>query len=149
MKTLAMLMVGMAMVLLVGCATPSYESMTWDKDGNLIKRVVKYENSTFTLGKALILQIGYDPTTYSPTIRMGYGRYESARIFKDGKYVSDMKFTDINMFSGAGSLNHKITINNAEIYDTESDIEEPEEPEEPETTEETSVISIAPTDDKK
>lgn len=131
MKKLAILamMVGM---LLAGCATPSYESYTWDSDGNLINKVVKYENSTFALGKALLFQIGYDPSTYSPTIRFGYGRYESARIFKDGKYTSDMKFTDVNIFSGAGSLNHKITINNAEMYNTAPDvIEEPVPPMEP------------------
>jgi len=139
MKKLALLMAGILMLLMAGCATPSYESMTWDKEGNLLNRVVKYENSTFTLGKALILQIGYDPTTYSPTIKMGYGRYESARIFKDGKYISDMKFTDVNMFSGAGSLNHKITINNAEVYNTV-----PEEIEEVVEATEATAVSLTP-----
>lgn len=156
MKNIAMLAVMATLVLLVGCATPSYESMTWDKEGNLLKKVVKYENSTFSLGKALILQVSYDPATYSPTVRIGYGRYETARVYKDGKYTSDMKFTDVNIFSGAGSLNHKITINNAEVYDTAPEVEEPVEavkvaPIGSRITPDGSTITVEPTsvDDKK
>jgi len=98
------------LVLLMGCATPSYRHRTWDAQGNLLAEEVKYDNSTFILGKALGMKIGYDMESYSPVVKIIYGRYESARIKVGERYSSDFRMNDINLFTGTGSASHRIDI---------------------------------------
>ena len=97
-------------LLLFGCATPSYQERTWDAQGNLVHEIIKWDNSTFHLGKAIGLKIGYDPETYSPVVKLIYGRYESARVRSDQTYSSKFGLKDINLFKGEGSSDHDIEI---------------------------------------
>jgi len=102
-------------MVLTGCATPSKIMETW-KNGELVSRITEYDNSTFYSGKALGLRIGYNPETYSPTVELRYGRYESARIHKSMWYDSDYGLNDINLLKGEGTAEHHIKMGPVEVF---------------------------------
>ena len=105
-----LVIVSLILLLLCGCATPSYDKQTWNADGQLIERERKWDNSRFVLGKAIGLKIGYDMESYSPVVKLIYGRYESGSVRSDQTYTSDFSLDDVNLFKGEGSSKHKIEI---------------------------------------
>jgi len=93
---------------ITGCTTPSMRERTWNSEGKLMKERIEYQNSTFYSGKAVGLKIGYDPESYSPIVKIIYGRYESARIYDGMGYTSKYMLKDVGFFSGAGKASHDI-----------------------------------------
>jgi len=99
----------LTLLITAGCAPPSYQERWWEK-GELVHEIVKWDNSTFTLGKAIGIEIGYSPEAYSPKVKLLYGRYESARVRSDQTYSSKFGLKDVNLFKGEGSSDHDIEI---------------------------------------
>jgi hypothetical protein len=100
-------------LLLAGCATPSRVIESYDVSTGksiLKQRITEYHNSTFASGKQIGLKVGYDFSSYSPVVKIIYGRYESARIDKGMCYDSDYGLRDVNFFSGAGAAKHHIKV---------------------------------------
>jgi len=91
-----------------GCATPSRIVRTWNSEAVLIKEEIEYKNSTFYSGKAIGLKVGYDTESYSPIVKLIYGRYESARIYEGMNYSSLYGLKDVNFYTGAGEASHDI-----------------------------------------
>ena len=106
--TVMLLVAAFALIGMCGCATPSRIIERWNEKGQLTERETEYKNSTFYSGKAVGLKIGYDPESYSPIVKIIYGRYESARIYQGMAYDSDYGLVDVGFFSGAGEASHKI-----------------------------------------
>jgi hypothetical protein len=102
------IIIGLAL-LLVGCATPSRVTETFE-NGELTGRVTEYYNSTFRSGKAIGIKFGYDPTTYSPQIMILYGRWESARVLNGMKYDSRYELDNVSLLTGEGTAKHYIKV---------------------------------------
>jgi hypothetical protein len=101
-------------LLLAGCATPTKDVTKYQVvllpngtyDSIITERTLEYDNSTYYGGKVFGFQIAYDHTTYSPTVLLRYGRYDSARVRRGQNYFNTFGLKDVSLLRGEGrSLN--------------------------------------------